>query len=93
MSERAYADDFENSLKDQQRQELFSLIWSYTLALESYVVNLRKQVNVITEQQGLQKPFPDPESDFRIRYFRDLPACQEFSILMEDEQIDIVLPD
>lgn len=93
MCEHIYIDDLEVSLKDQQRQELLRLIWSYTLALEGYVVNLRNQVNTLTEQQGLQKPFPDPESDFRIRYFRDLPACQEFSILMEDEQIDIVLPD
>ncbi len=93
MSEYFYSDDFEDAQKDQQRQELLSLIWSYTLALERYVVNLRHQVNTLTVQQGLQPRYPEPESDFRIRYFRDLPAYKEFSSLLEAEKTDFILPD
>lgn len=93
MSEYFYSDDFEIVQEDQQRQELMRLIWSYTLALEQYVVNLHRQVNASTVQQGLQPRYPEPESDFRVRYFRDLPAYQEFSSLLENEETDLVLPD
>ncbi len=93
MSEQVHTDVLDDSIIDQQRQELMCLIWSYTLALEKYVVNLRHQINTLTAQQGLQSRYPDPESDFRVRYFRDLPACQEFSSLLENDKTDLVLPD
>lgn len=93
MFEQDYADVLDDSIIDQQRQELLRLIWSYTLALEHCVANLRRQVNTLTAQQGLQPHYPDPESDFRVRYFRDLPAYQEFSLLLENEETDLVLPD
>ena len=80
-------------LEEQQRQELVGLIWSYTLALEQYVVNLRRQVNAMAECQSLRPPYPDLESDFRIRYFRDYPAYDDFSDVLEAEETELVLPD
>lgn len=93
MPECFYNDDVAELLKDQQRQELLDLIWSYTLALEQYVIKLRSQVNALQEQHGLQPRYPELESDFRIRYFRDLPAYQEFAAWLDADETDLVLPD
>ena len=86
-------DDYCDLLKGKQRQELVGSVWSYALALENYVVNLRGQVNAMAARQGLRSPYPDLESDFRIRYFRDYPAFNEFKEVLETEETDLVLPD
>lgn len=93
MPEPQYTDDFDDFLKAQQQQELVGMIWSYTLALEHYVVRLRNQVNGMTTKLGLQPRYPDVESDFRVRFFRDLPAYEEFSDVLEVEESELVLPD
>jgi hypothetical protein len=93
MLERQYSDDCDDYLKAQQRQELVGLIWSYTLALEQYVVHLRNQVNDLNIKQSQQQPYPDVQSDFRVRFFRDLPAYEEFMTTLDAEETELVLPD
>jgi len=93
MREQQYTDDFDDFIKAQQRQELVGMIWSYTLALEHYVVKLRNQVNDMTTKLGLQQRYPDVESDFRVGYFRDLPAYEEFANILDTDETDLTLPD
>jgi hypothetical protein len=93
MRDRQISDYQEDMLKDQQREELVEMIWSYTLALEQYVVNLRRRVNTMAAEQGLLLPYPDLESDFRIRFFCDYPAYVEFREVLDAEDTDLVLPE
>jgi hypothetical protein len=93
MPERQYTDGFDDFLKAQQQQELVGMIWSYTLALEHYVVRLRNQVNEMTMKLSLRPRYPDVESDFRVRFFRDLPAYGAFMTVLEAEETELVLPD
>ena len=44
-------------------------------------------------KQGRQEPYPDVESDFRVRVFQDLPAYAEFMTALDTEETDIMLPD
>ena len=93
MTERLDSGDYDDGLKERQRQELVVLIWSYTLALEKYVVRLRNQINDLSMKQGRQEPYPDVESDFRVRFFQGLPAYVEFMTALDTEETDIMLPD
>ena len=93
MYEQNYFDEYDEELKAQQRQELVEMIWSYTLALEDYVVKLRNQVNELSRKLSLQARYPDVQSDFRVGLFRDLPAYKEFKAILDAEKTDLVLPD
>ena len=93
MYEQNYFDEYDEELKAQQRQELVEMIWSYTLALEDYVVKLRSQVNELSRKLNLQARYPDIQSDFRNGFFRDLPAYKEFKTILDTEKRDLVLPD
>lgn len=93
MHEQNYFDEYDEELKAQQRQELVEMIWSYTLALEDYVVKLRSQVNELSRKLNLQARYPDIQSDFRIGFLRDLPAYKEFKTILDTEKTDLVLPD
>jgi len=94
MPERQYSDDYDDDyLKAQQRQELVAMIWSYTLALELYVVRLRSQVNDLSGRLNLPLRYPDIQSDFRVSFFRDLPAYEEFMTALDTEETELVLPD
>lgn len=92
MCKRQVDNDQDDLLEDQHRQELVGLIWSYTLALENYVVILREQVNLLTVLEGRQPRYPDLESDFRVRFFRDSPAYEQFRNVLDAESTDWVLP-
>lgn len=74
--------------KEQQRKELVGEIWQYAIALERYVVYLRNEVNARAGKLMLMFPYPDPESDFTIRWFTDLPAAEEFMNELERETSD-----
>lgn len=94
MPERQYSDDYDDDyLKAQQRQELVEMIWSYTLALEQYVVRLRSQVNDLSNKLSLPPRYPDIQSDFRVGFFRDLPAYKEFMTILDADETGLVLPD
>jgi len=45
------------------------------------------------EKQDRQESYPDVESDFRVRFFQDLPAYVEFMTALDTEETDIMLPD
>ena len=93
MPEQKYADYFDEYFKAQQRQELVGMIWSYTLALEHYVVRLRNQINDLNSRLSLPPRYPDVQSDFRVSFFRDLPAYEEFMTALDTEETELVLPD
>ena len=79
-------------IEDEERKELVGQLWQYALALEEYVVRLRNQVNTLSEGQHLRIPFPDPASDFAIRFY-DYPAYSEFSEVMADGDPEWKIPD
>ncbi len=85
MSEEMYDDQTLEWIMDEQRKELVGQIWQYALTLEEYVIHLRNQVNALSESQHLRIPFPEPASDFAIRFY-DHPAYSQFSEVMEDEK-------
>lgn len=94
MLERQCSDDYDDDyLKAQQRQELVGSIWSYTLALEQYIARLRCQVNDLSGRLNLPPRYPDVQSDFRVGFFRDLPAYEEFMTVLDAEETELVLPD
>jgi hypothetical protein len=66
-------------------------LWQYILTLEDYVVRLRKQVNCLSEKQHKAIPFPDPASDFVIRFY-DHPLFSEFSEQLIDAEADCKIP-
>ena len=78
-------------IADEQRKELVGQVWQYMLALEEYVIRLRKQVNTLSASQHLRDPFPDPASDFAIRFY-DHPAFSEFSEVMPDKEANWKIP-
>ena len=83
MCEPMYDDQTLEWIMYEQRKELVDQIWQYALALEEYVIRLRNQVNALSEDQHLRIPFPDPASDFVMRFY-DHPAYSQFSEVMED---------
>lgn len=93
MTEHCFNDHTKETIEARQRQELMHLVWSYTLALECCIVQLRNKINQLDMKQGQSMSYPDPESDFRIRFFQDLPAYSEFQTILESEETDIALPD
>lgn len=92
MSEPMYDDSTLEWIEGEQRKELVGQLWQYALALEEYVVRLRNQANILSEGQHLKIPFPDPASDFAIRFY-DHPAYSEFSEVMLDGDPEWKIPD
>lgn len=92
MIEPIYDNDTIACMVNEQRKDLVRQLWQYTLALEDYIINLRNQVNSLSDSQKLNKPFPDPASDFIIR-FSDHPAFSEFAGIMIDEVPDFKITD
>lgn len=72
--------------EEEKRQELVGMIWNYALALERYVVKLRCEVNDLAELLNRNLPYPDPESDFAVRFFPDHPAYEEFKEVLSVEE-------
>ena len=72
--------------EEEQRQELVGRIWTYALALERYVVQLRCEVNDFAKLLDRNLPYPDPESDFAVRFFTDHPAYEEFQEVLSVEE-------
>lgn len=85
MSEAMYDDFTLELIAEENRKELIGQLWQYTLALEEYVVRLRNRINTLSEKQFKRMPYPDPASDFAIRFY-DHPAYPEFSEMMKDEE-------
>ena len=92
MNEPMYDDVTLALIEDEQRKDLVGQVWQYVLALEEYVIHLRKQVNTFFVAQHLREPFPDPASDFAIRFY-DHPAFMEFAEVMPDEEPHWKIPD
>ena len=92
MSEPMYDDLTLEWIENEQRKGLVGQLWQYALALEEYVIRLRNQVNTLSEGQHLRIPFPDPASDFAIRFY-DHPAYSEFSEVMEDGEPEWKIPE
>ncbi|MCK5675105.1 MAG: hypothetical protein KAH95_17125 [Spirochaetales bacterium] len=88
MSEPMYDEDFLGMHKEQQRKELVGEIWQYAIALERYVVYLRNEVNTFAGKLITRLPYPDPESDFAVRWFTEFPAAEEFRKELEIETSD-----
>jgi len=77
-------DDWELELRAKEEQlNLVSQIWQYTLALEEYVGRLRRRINQLAVAQNLREPYPDPLSDFALR-FHDYPAYDDFKKALQD---------
>lgn len=79
--------------EEEQRQELVGMVWNYTLALERYVVRLRGEVNDLAELLNRNRPYPDPESDFAVRFFSDHPAYEEYKEVLSVDETDWKLVD
>jgi hypothetical protein len=71
--------------------DLVGKVWQYTLALEQYVVKLRKEVNRLSGATS-EHPYPDEESDFRVRFFSDHPAYEIFAVELSEEETGWTLP-
>lgn len=92
MNESMYDDVILALIEDEQRKDLVGQVWQYVLALEEYVIHLRKQLNAFSATQHLREPFPDPASDFAIRFYGH-PAFIEFEEIMPDEKPHWKIPD
>lgn len=68
MSEPLYDDEFLDIISESDGKDFVDQIWHYILALEKYIIHLRKQVNTLSEGQGIYVPLPDPASDFAISF-------------------------
>ena len=85
-------DDSLSSMVQELQSDLAGQVWQYTLALERYVVKLRKEVNRLSgTSNGL--PYPDVESDFAVRFFSDHPAYEVFTAVLSVEDTEWTLPD
>jgi len=92
LTDSMYDDEFLDIISETDRKDFVGQMWYYILALEDYIIRLRKQVNTLSEGQGIKIPFPDPASDFAIR-FLDHPAYNEFSDIMQDEEPGYIIPE
>lgn len=83
--EPIYDDNTLECIMNNNRRDLIAQLWSYILSLEGYVVNLRIRINSLS---GEIMPYPDPASDFALR-FLDHPGFDEFhEILSIEDCID-----
>lgn len=85
MHEPVYDDVTLEWIEQENRNDLVDKLWQYVLALEEYVVRLRKQVNTFSAGQGFKIPYPDSVSDFAMR-FNDHPAYPEFATFLSDRK-------
>lgn len=92
MDEPMYDDATLEWMEQENRKDLIDKLWQYVLALEEYVIRLRKHVNTLSTGQGLKAPYPDPASDFAI-CFNDHPAYPEFAALLADKEQDWKISD
>lgn len=79
----AFQEEFEN-------KDLVAQLWQYILTLEEYIVRLRNQVNSLTDNG--REPYPDPASDFAIRFY-DHSAYEKYSDALENEEVVWKIPD
>ena len=85
-------DESLSNLAQEQRTDLVGQIWQYALALEQYVIKLRNEVNRLSDKSSVI-PYPDIESDFRVRFFSDHPAYEIFATELSTEDPEWALPD
>ena len=90
MCEPIYDDVTLELISDMQRKDLVLHLWQYILALEDYVVRLRCQVNTLS--YGRREPYPDPASDFAIRFY-DHPGYDNFSGELGLEELSWTIQD
>ncbi len=91
MHDESVDDMILDTLVKEQCADLVGQIWQYTLALEQDVVKLRKEVNRLSGN-GSVVPYPDIESDFRVRFFSDHPAYEVFAAVLSTEDTNWTLP-
>lgn len=92
MHQPMYDDETLQWMEQENRKDLVNRLWQYALALEEYAIRLRKQVNTFSMGLGLKEPYPDPASDFTIR-FNDHPAYAEFAVFLSDKDLDWKISD
>jgi len=76
-----YDDCTLESIVNNNRRDLIFQLWNYILSLEGYVINLRIRINSLS---GEVIPYPDPASDFIMR-FLDHPSYDEFHEILSIE--------
>lgn len=57
LTEPIYDDEFLNIISESDRKDFVGQMWYYILALEDYIIRLRKQVNTLSEDQGRKISF------------------------------------
>lgn len=90
MCEPMYDDVALEAFAEMENKDLVSQLWQYILALEEYVVRLRNQVNLLADDSC--KPYPDPASDFSIRFY-DHPSYDKYIEILETEEPVWTIPD
>jgi hypothetical protein len=90
MSEAIYDDVTLEIIAEQEQKDLVGQLWQYILALEEYVVRLRNEVNALSDYKRL--PYPDPASDFALRFY-DHPVYENFSEVLSSEDPEWKIPD
>lgn len=90
MSEPIYDDITLDLIADIEQKDLVGQLWQYILALEDYVVRLRNQANTLSGEGRL--PYPDPASDFSLRFY-DHKAYENFSEVLSSEEPTWKIPD
>lgn len=90
MCEPMYDDVTLEVMVEQESKDLVVQLWQYILALEEYVVRLRNQANSLADKE--KEPYPDPFSDFSIRFY-DHPQYEKFHDVFENEELTWRIPD
>ena len=85
MSDPMYDDVSIENQKEIESSDLIYQLRQYIIVLEEYVIRLRKQVNRLADKG--KEPFPDPASDFCIR-FCDHPLYEKYSEIFDNENLD-----
>jgi hypothetical protein len=73
--------DGHDCASDENNRDLITQLWRYILSLEDYVIQLRVQINNLSQDNV---PYPDPASDFAMR-FLDHPAYDDFRDILNVE--------
>jgi hypothetical protein len=89
MCDPIYDDITLDLIDDMNRKDLVNQLWQYILALEDYVIRLRNQVNTLSDSE--RQPYPDPASDFALRFFEH-PAFNDFAEEISSEELAWKIP-
>ena len=74
-------DECLSSMARELQSDLPGQVWQYTLALERYMLKLRKEVNRLSGDAS-ERPYSDEELDFMVRFYSDHPAYEVFAAVL-----------